>query len=158
MCAALSFVLLYGGTMTGLLDMSSSILSGLITLVLCKECSRHHAICAAIVTFVLSFILLHDKTVAVLYITAGGVYPIIKPTLDMVKNRPLSWVLKLLCGTVIVSSYIAAVFLFVPAEAVPYLIPAGLTLGLVCIVLYDVLLTRFDKVYEYRLSRFVRRR
>lgn len=158
MCAALSFVLLYGGTMTGILDMSSAILCGLITTVLLKECSRRHAVCAAVVTFLLTFILLHDKTVAILYITAGGVYPVLKPRLDMIRRKVVSWTLKLLCGILIVSAYIAAVFLFVPAEAAPFLIPAGLTLGVACIILYDVLLSRFEKVYELRLSRFIRRR
>lgn len=158
MCAALSFVLLYGGTMTAVLDMSSAVLSGLVTVVLLRECSRRHALCAVGVTFALTFILLHDKTVSVLYLGAGGVYPILKPTLDRVRRKWLSWALKLLCGGVIAGVYVAAIFLFVPAEAAPLLIPAGLFLGIVCILLYDVLLTRFRTVYELRLRRFIGRR
>lgn len=158
MCAALSFVLLYGGTMTGLLDMSSAILSGLITTVLAAECSRRHAVTASLVTFVLTFVLLHDKTVSILYITAGGVYPIIKPYLDRVRTKALSWTLKVLSAVIIVSAYITSVFLFIPAEAAPYLIPAGLTLGVFCILLYDVLLSRFIIIYKLRLSKFIRRR
>ena len=158
MCAALSFVILYIGTLTGLLDMSGSILCGLITLIILRECSLKYAVCAAFVTFVLAFILISDKTVAVLYFTAGGTYPIIKPYLDKIRSKVLSWILKVICAVVIVSAYIAAVFLFVPAEASSLLIPAGLTLGIACIILYDVLLTRFEIIYNYRLRHLLRKR
>lgn len=158
LCAALSFVLLYGGTVTGILDMSSAVLCGLITTVLAIECSRRHAVLSAIVTFVLAFVLIHDKTVAILYIMAGGVYPLIKPCIDKVRLTALKWALRVLSGVLISSAYVGAVFLFIPSEAVPMLVPAGLSLGVLCILLYDVLLNRFIIIYEHRLSRFIRRR
>lgn len=154
--ASLSFVILYMGTATGLLDMSAAVLCGVITAMLSEECGWKMASGAVTVCAVLSFVILHDKTVAVLYLLAGGLYPLVKPAADR-KGRGTAILIKLTVAVVSILGYGAAVMLFIPSEATKWLFYAGLPLGVLCFALYDVLLTRFAILYRLRLRDMIMR-
>lgn len=150
MCAALSFVLLYLGTSTAVLDMSAAVLCGLITVFLVMETGARLTSCAIAVCATLSLVILPDKTVGILYILIGGVYPLVKPVAERLRGVRM-WVLKLLTMEVSIGIYVGAMYLFIPAETGKYLIPAAFVLGTLCFLLYDVLLTRFAVIYFRRL-------
>ena len=150
MCAALSFVLLYFGTSSGVLDMSAAVLCGLITVLLSIEAGTKLTSCAVAVCAVLSLVILPDKTVGILYIMIGGLYPLVKPYAERFRGARM-WVLKLLAAEVSIGVYVAAMYLFIPGETGKYLIPAAFVLGTLCFLLYDVLLTRFAIIYFRRL-------
>lgn len=150
MCAALSFVLLYFGTSTAVLDMSAAVLCGLITVFLAIETGVKLTSCAVAVCAVLSLVILPDKTVGILYVMIGGVYPLVKPYAERFRGLRM-WALKLLVIEVSIGAYVASLYLFLPSETGKYLIPAALSLGTLCFLLYDVLLTRFTIVYFKRL-------
>ena len=157
MCAAFSFVLMYFGTVTGVLDMSASVLCGLFTFIILRECNITLALGSVAVCFVLTFVLLPDKTASILYLTVGGLYPVFKPVAERVGGW-VSWMIKVICAALIVMIYVGAVFFFIPAEATLTMIPAGLAFGVVCFILYDILLTRFAIIYERRLRGLLMRR
>ena len=149
MCAALSFVLLYLGTSTAVLDMSAAVLCGLITVMLVLEAGVKLTSCAVAVCAVLSLVILPDKTVGILYIMIGGLYPLSKPYAERLRGLRM-WILKLIAMEVSIGVYVASIYLFLPSETGKYLIPASLVLGTACFLLYDVLLTRFAIVYFRR--------
>ena len=154
--SALSFAVLYLGTATGVLDMSAAVLCGVITAMMSEECGWKTASGGVAVCTVLSFILLHDKTVAVLYLLAGGLFPLVKPAADRRRRLP-SILIKLTVAVLSVLAYGAAVMLFIPSEATKWLLYAGLPLGVLCFALYDVLLTRFAILYRFRLRGMIMR-
>ncbi len=158
MCAAFSFVLMYFGTVSGILDMSASVFCGLFTLIILRECNIGLSLGCVAVCSVLTFVLLPDKTASILYLTVGGLYPVLKPVAERIRT-PFVWVIKVLMAAAVVMIYVGAVFLFMPTEATLMMIPVGLVFGILCFVLYDILLTRFAIVYERRLRHlFIRKR
>ncbi len=152
--AALSFTLMYLGTLTSILDMTACAACAGITLVLYRECGRGWTISAAAVCGVLCFVLLPDKTSAVLYVTVGAAYPLIHVFARKL-NRTPAWCLKCTAAAIIILLYVGAMFLFLPTEATVKMILPALLLGLPCFIMLDVLLTRLSPIYEYRLRRYI---
>ena len=154
---ALSFVLLYIGTLSGVLDMSASVLCGLLTLILMRETSRGVCFASLAATAVLAFVLIPDKTAGVLFVTLSAAYPFARGLFPKAK-RGVKIAYKICLAAVIVLVYAAAVILFIPAEATAMLLPAALALGVPCILIYDVLLSRFAIIYELRLRHLIKKR
>ena len=153
----MSFVLLYIGTLSGVLDMSASVLCGLLTLILMKETSRGVCFTSLAATAVLTFVLIPDKTVGVLFVTLGAAYPFARGFLRKAKKGVVI-AYKICLAAVIVLVYAAAVRIFIPSEATAMLLPVGLALGVPCILIYDVLLSRFAVIYELRLRYLIKRK
>lgn len=149
--SALSFVLLWFGTATAVLDMSATVLCGVITALLARECGMRRAACAVAVCFILSAVLLPDKTVCVLYLTVGGVYPLVRPTAQR-HGRFFGGAVKTAAALASIALYCASMYIFIPSETGKFLIPAALVLGGACFVLYDVLLGRFLVMLEHRFG------
>lgn len=153
MCAALSFVLLFFGTFLGVFDMSAVALGGIISMFLVREAGVGFAVLSAAVCTTLSLILLPDKTVGALYLMAGGLYPIVKPLCEQLHGKVLQWTVKVIFFEVTIAVYLLLLRLFMPNEADGFLIPVAVAMGTACLVLYDILLTRFMIIYEVRFRR-----
>lgn len=149
MGGALSFVLLYLGTVTAVFDMSAAVLCGVITVFLAAEAGSRMSACAVAVCAILSAALLPDKTVCVLYVTIGGIYPLIKPLAEKF-GKIRMWALKLAAAWVSIGLYVGSIYIFLPSETGRWLIPGAFVLGTACFILYDVLLTRFYIIYIRR--------
>ncbi len=152
--SALSFVLLWLGTVTGVLDMSAAVLCGVITHLLVDQTGPSRAACSVAVCCVLCAVLVPDKTVPVLYICVGGIYPLIRPRAQKL-GRLARRAVKCIAATLSILIYCVSLYIFIPSEAGKYLVPAALVLGGACFFLYDVLLERFLMIYR---ARFCRRR
>ena len=152
--AALSFTFMYLGTLTGVLDMTACAVCSALTLILYRECGRSAAVCATAVCGVLCFVLLPDKTAAVLYVTIGAAYPLFHAFARRL-NRAPAWCLKCTVGVIIIMAYVGATFLFIPSEASVKMIVPALLLGLPCFIMLDVLLTRLMPLYEFRLRQYI---
>ncbi len=151
MGAALSFVLLYLGTVTAVFDMSATVLCGIVTLLLAYEAGTKLCACAVAVCTVLCATMLPDKTVCVLYLTVGGVYPLFRPVAERLGGARM-YLSKLLAALICIGVYVVSLYVFIPAETGRFLIPRAFTVGVVCFFLYDVLLTRFFILYVRRFS------
>lgn len=150
MCASLSTVFLILGQALQVFDMSAAVLGGLITASVSISFGIKYAAAQSLVCAVLSFILLPDKTAAVLYLTAGGAYPLLKPIAERTR---FSRIIKLAVAEAIVAIYIGACMLFLPDEFSPVLIAVGVVLGTISFLLYDVLLTLMQRRYGERIKR-----
>ena len=153
MAAALSFVLLLIGSTTGIFDMSAVALCGLITVIAVGEAGVGLAAGAVAVCATLTLVLLPDKSVGILYIMAGGLYPLVKPVAERIRSRALMWAVKIAAAEVIIAIYTVFLKLFMPQEADGFLIPLAFLLGTVCFILYDILLARFAVIYRIRFRR-----
>lgn len=152
--AALSFTFMYLGTLTSILDMTACAICSVLTLVLYRECGKGATVSASAVCSVLCFILLPDKTSAVLYVTVGAVYPLFHVFARRL-NRTPAWCLKCTIAAVIILLYVGAMFLFIPAEATVKMILPALSLGIPCFIMLDILLTRIMPLYEFRLRQYI---
>ena len=152
--AALSFTIMYLGTLTSILDMTACAVCSCLTLVLYRECGKGATLSAAAVCSVLCFVLLPDKTSAVLYVTVGAAYPLIHAFARRL-NRTPAWCLKIVSAICIIMLYVAATFLFIPSEATVKMIIPAILLGLPCFIMLDVFLTRLMPLYEFRLRRYI---
>lgn len=158
MGAALSFALMYLGVVSGILDMSASVICGVLTLIMLRECGAKLTLISTVVCTVLCAVLIHDKTVWLLYLTVGGLYPLVKGLLDR-WNSIISWVLKLAFAVGTALLYILVTLIFIPSAGALMMIPVGVPLAVFCFVLYDVLLTRIAPLYERRIRHlFVKKR
>ena len=152
--AALSFTVMYLGTLTSILDMTACAICSALTTVLYRECGRCPTVTAVSVCSVLCFVFLPDKTSAVLYATVGAAYPLVHIFAKKLNRTPARCV-KLFTGAVIILLYVGAMLLFVPAEATVKMIAPAMLLGLPCFIMLDVLLTRLMPLYEFRLRRYI---
>lgn len=149
--SALSFVLLWFGTAMAVLDMSATVLCGAVTMLLAREAGTRRAACAVAVCFVLSAVLLPDKTVCVLYLAVGGAYPLLRPTAERLgKIRGVT--VKVAAALASILLYCASLYIFIPSETGKFLLPIAIMLGGACFFLYDVLLGRFLVMIERRFG------
>lgn len=92
---ALSFVLLFIGSATSILDLTMVAACAFCSILAVIELKRPFPVLIWLVTGVLALLLLPDKFTAVEYILFGGIYPVIKRATEMIKNKVLSWLVKL---------------------------------------------------------------
>ena len=107
----------------------------------------------------LSLILAPDKEAALLYVLLLGWYPVLRPTLMHIRNKPLRIFLKLLLfNAAVCAVYLLLLFVFVSPDLTaetsewtgPFL--AGmLLLGNFTFLIYDLLLARLTDRYVTRL-------
>lgn len=94
--SALSFVMLFIGAATSVLDLTMVVACAFCSVLAVIELRSPFPVLIWIVTGLLSLLLLPDKFVAIEYILFGGLYPIIKNLIERIKNKLVGWVLKLI--------------------------------------------------------------
>ena len=105
--SALSFVLLFVGAATSVLDLTMVVACAFCSVLAVIELRSPFPTLIWIVTGVISLLLLPDKFVAVEYILFGGLYPIVKHLIERIKNKLLGWALKLAYFNVSLTAAIA---------------------------------------------------
>lgn len=109
---------------------------------------------------VLAFLLLPDKFCAMLFAVLFGIYPVVKSAAERLKNRPGSWVVKLVAFNAALT-----VLVFIMGGLLTASLPSLLgdrlwllyPLGSVVFVIYDLGLTKLIGAYLTRVDRAVRR-
>ncbi len=104
--AALSFVFLFIGAATSVLDLTAIVVAGACSAITLIELGGIYPYLVWAVTGVLSAVLLPDKFVAVEYILFGGIYPIIKQYFQRLP-RLFSWIAKLAYFNAVLTAAIA---------------------------------------------------
>lgn len=153
MTAALGLVVMYIGAVLGLLDMSAAVFASLLLVAVISECGRLDALCVFSVTAVLSWLLLPNRSPALMYTAFLGYYPIIKPTFDRMR-RLWGWLLKLLLLNAAVSAaYLVWHFLLTPEADEVMLLWLWYPLVNAAFVLYDIALGRIIRLWVIKLRR-----
>lgn len=107
-------------------------------------------------TSVLGMMLVSDKAVALSYATLFGLYPVLKSNFEGTKSRVISWVCKLLYGTVGVV-FLQKVLIRLLMQQSPHwmdrqLVPLSV-MGVGVFILYDIGLSRLIGFISKRLGR-----
>jgi len=154
MLSALGVLLLALGSLVEVLDISVAVLTSLLCVYAVIEIGGAYPWLIWIVTSVLAFLLIPQKTPVLFYAFALGFYPIIKEKLERC-NRVLCVILKAIVFHVCLGVIVLMMWLFFPAmldmEGVAWLPIALYAMCLVVFVLYDVLLTRMISFYLFKL-------
>ena len=148
---ALSVVVLFFASIVPGIELSVLALSGMIVLIIVSETSIKRGILFFAASVILSFIIIPNKSILLIYGFIFGPYSIFKSFVDIkIKKRFPAFVIKLLFFNI----FLAAGFLifrwaFFAGVELPdlgwYLILAG---AQIMLVLYDVILTMVMRVYD----------
>jgi len=133
------------------------LLASLVLLVVQEECRRSYAWCCYGAVAILGLLLGPDKEAALLFLFLGY-YPLLKPTLDQIGNKILSYAAKILVAAFAIGCMYAVAIFVLQFSAlveewenrVPWMLWSMVAMGLVLFVVYDVLLGRFTAMYRRR--------
>lgn len=154
MIAALSFSLMYIGTLTMVFDLCAVVLGAIGTAFAVIELRGAWPWLIAAVCSLLCLLLLPDKFAALEYIILGGVYPIVKSYIERLP-RLWQWIIKLgyfnvlLTGAMLIAEYVLNIDEDWVALSIAVYAMANVTF-----VVFDIALTVLISAY---LSRFRKR-
>lgn len=164
MIAALSVVIMLLTAVIPYLTYALPAVAGVLLVLMVIEINKKWAVCTFTAVSILSFLILPDKEVAMMYFAFFGSYPVVKPILEeKISNNKLCWLAKALFFNVaIVLAYIVIVNVFgIPIDEMEEYGKWGLVLllgmGNVMFVLYDVCITRLVTVYLKKWQRKFRK-
>ena len=146
--SALSVVILLMGGFTRVLDLTAVIFCIIINYVVFSEL-KLTVLFVYGATSILAFLLLPDKSVAVEYVIFA-IYPLLKPLIEKTGKAP-ALIIKLIlmsASSVALTLLLRFVFLLGDIITIEIIFAVALT---VCYFIVDVLLTRFDLYYRYKL-------
>ncbi len=153
MLAALSFVLMYLGALSGVFDLCAVTVGALGCAFAVIELGGIWPWLVAAVCGTLSIILLPDKFAALEYIVLGGIYPIVKSYVERLPKIP-AWLLKLIYFNVMLTLCLLAARFLIGTEE------DWVTFNLIVygaanifFIIFDVALTMFISVYVLRLRK-----
>lgn len=151
MLAALSVVVLFLGTVTGVMDLTGICVASAFTAIAVVELGGAYPWLIWGVVSVISFILLPDKSIAAAYVLFGGVYPMLKLNFERL-GRFAEWAAKLGYGaSVLTVLYVLSRFVFgIPQETGWLMIGLGVGYA-VFFVIYDYALSVAMTLYMRRL-------
>ena len=153
MTAGLGVVVMYLGSVFGLLDISASVFASILLVAVISECGRQDAFLVFLVTSALSWLLLPNRSPALMYTAFLGYYPIIKPTLDRM-GRVKSWIFKLaLLNAATTAAYFVARFIFTPDADDSALLWVWYPLLNAAFVLYDKVLAQMIRLWILKLRK-----
>lgn len=149
-------IILYLASLFPVMSLTLIAIAGLLTYVAIIECGAAYSLLMFIAASVLSFLLVPDKSCAVLYTLLLGIYPFIKHFAERIKVRALAWIVKILSANLLVLilyRFFSAVLLsFVPDDVL--LIFAYLAFNAI-FILFDVCITRLEVLYIWRIRRHI---
>lgn len=151
MLAALSVVVLFIGTVTGVMDLTGICVASAFTAIAVVELGGAYPWLIWAVVSVISFILLPDKSIAAAYALFGGVYPMLKLYFERL-GRIAEWAAKLgYGGAVLAALYALSRFVFgIPQETGVLMVGLGVGYA-VFFVIYDYALSVAMTLYVQRL-------
>jgi hypothetical protein len=154
--AALCIVLMLIAGLVQIATFAIPVIAGALLMVLVIELGLKYALSVYIAVSVFSILFVADKEAALIFTLFFGYYPILKSKLDIISQKILSWVFKLLIfnAAMITEYFIAIKVLMVPDEE---FMMFGVSLPLILLgvanimfVIYDFALLRVVIIYYNR--------
>lgn len=162
--SALSVVLMFLGSVISVLSYIMPLISGLLMIIAVENISKKSAWVTYICVSILSVFLLTDKECALFYVSFFGYYPIIKSSIDKIKNKILLWIVRAVIFNVgIILNQLVCVYVFcIPFDNFlgGWGIVLLLVLANVLFVMYEKLLSMlillYQKKYKSKFSNLFR--
>ncbi|MEG1743208.1 MAG: hypothetical protein RR246_03480 [Clostridia bacterium] len=146
--AALAVALMSIGSLIPSLDMSAAFISGFVIIIARIEINRKTTIGVYAVSGLLSALLLPNRFTAICFICLGGLYPILKEYIEVVKSRVLQIIIKIAAFNVLYTAIILlANFLGIPLDDIVGLKWLIYVVGNITFLLYDFTLTLLISKY-----------
>ncbi|MEG1931941.1 MAG: hypothetical protein RR075_02405 [Pygmaiobacter sp.] len=157
--AALSAVMMFLGGLLPLATFTAPAIAGIFLLPLALDFGTKAGLLAYVAVSLISFFIVPDREISLIFIFLLGYYPIVKALLDKLHPRPVQWIAKVaLFNAAIFSMYSIILFLFPIRAVVEEFSDSSLlfTVGLVLLaniafVVYDLALVKVRLLYYYRL-------
>ena len=152
---ALSCVLISVTSFFPTLDLTITAFSGLITAVVMIHCGTIYSVSMYAATSILAFIILPDKTMAVLYAAFFGYYPILKSWFEKLNTPALRWGAKLVLFNAVyyvLWFLLKNIFIMELPQIEGIIFLAQLVLNGTFVV-YDIGMTRLIFLYINKLSK-----
>ena len=162
MLAAISFVILYMGALTGVFDLCAVVVGALCVTFAKIEMGKWYPYLVGAVTFTLSFLLLTDKIVAFEYLFLGAVYPMVKSAAEVLSRKlgaASGWIVKLVYFNAVLAAFIVlSKFVFVSGDEALFagsavMIAVAVVFTNVVFIFYDYAMTRFICYYLFVLRK-----
>lgn len=158
LAAALCIALMFAGSIFYIFAYAVPMLLGLVTLMLNKTFGKSCAMYVYIAVSLLSLLFVPEKETVMMYVLFFGYYPIVKPYIERIKVRFISFVLKLLLFNI---SVLAIEMICVYAFGIPFFEDGVFSKSMLFIfaaamnfafVMYELLLRNFTILYEKKLE------
>jgi len=152
--AALSLALMFLGSVIWVFTYVAPLVSSLIIALICDVTGKRYAFITYCAISIISVFFLPDKECALTYAFFFGYYVIIKDTVERIKPKILSYLVKILIfNTGIISSQLILIYAF----NIPLDNPWGkwgiailIALANAVFVMYELMLTKLLKLYEIK--------
>ena len=149
--SALAIVLMWAGALTGFGTYASPLLAGIALIPVGLALGRKYHLLAFIAVSLLCPLLSADWEMNLLFTALFGWYPILRPTLEKLKN-PLRLILKFLIFNVLTIGIEMLVMLVImPSAEQPWLLLMLLALGNLTFYYYDYVLPRIELALSIKL-------
>ncbi len=152
---ATSLALLYFAAVLPSGRMGLSAVAGLCPVLAVLLARRRLGYLIWLATSVLGLLLVPDKGVVLGYATLFGLYPVLKSNFEGIKSRVLSWLCKLLYGTVgilFIQKVLVGLLMHQPPDWMERRMFPLSVLGIFVFVLYDIGLSRLIGLLSKRLE------
>ncbi len=153
---ALSVVLMFFGGTVFVFSYVVPLVLGVLMIMLKKTLGVGSSVSVYVSTSILSFIIVPDKETVLLYVLFFGYYPIIKASLDKIKPKAVSMILKILLFNV---SLTVIELLCVYVFGIPFFEDNGFSVAILIffIVLMNVLFIMYEYILKYSLFLYERK-
>ncbi len=162
---AISLILMILGGILPIATFTAPAFAGLCLVPVLVEFGTKTALLCYTAVSLLSFLLVPDKEMLLLFVFLLGYYPIVQPYINKIKIKPVQILVKiLLCTASVLIAYSILLQLFAsPAlqqefsEYSFYFQAALLAVGNITFLLYDILIQKVKLIYQYRFrGRFIK--
>lgn len=151
---ALGIVIMYVGSIIDLLDITMACMASFLIVVSVLELGASYPLLIYFCTSVLSFLILPNKSVCLIYILFFGFYPMLKRILERMRMI-FSWICKIALFNVMLIAYyfLAEKLFFIKIEESKIVMTVLLN---VIFVTFDLVLTMFVSFYVYKIRKRLR--
>ncbi len=155
---ALMVVLVYLSAIFPTMSMSIIAIAGVISAVLVSEYGITTATMSYISASALMFILVPDKSNALLFVIVFGIYPILQNLIERVKHKWLTWVMKIAVANFIflLTWVLFETLFFTETEGLTGFAGILLIAANVIFVMYDICLKKLVIFYKIRIAKRIR--
>lgn len=153
--SALGVIILYLGSLIEIIDLSMAVVASLLVVIAVIEIGGIYPWLIYAVTSLISFLLLPNKFVAVVYLAFAGFYPILKAKIERVKGIVCALIKLGVFNLCLLAAWGVAKLFVIPFETVYGIAITAVALNLV-FILYDfaltTLITRYICVWRKKLK------
>ena len=148
--SALSVVFLLFGSIVGALDITMAIAASLLLFIANEELGKKSLMVYFATVIISLFVASFGNLLPSIEYAIFAIYPLLKPQIEKTP-RPISYLLKSAYAVIGSCGSVLLMYFFLPALEGEKMLLLDLALFILVIVLFDLLLLRFKRYYQFKL-------